>query len=380
MDQKNKLKEIILIDEEYFTSLIKDISQAQKTIDLETYIFQEDKIGQKIAEALCHAARRGVKIRILVDGFGTLDWGSTLTHKLENEKILTRVFHPLPWLVWHWWDTSKSTTAIIPKIIFLLSKINSRNHRKICILDNKIVYTGSANITANNLARTSGGDHWRDIGVKLEGIEIEDLQFAFERAWDHKPFHKYVFHIIDDKNEEPVFRLNNTWRRRRILYNTLMTKIAHCTKRIWITNAYFIPDKFLLRRLIRVAKKGVDVRILLPQKSDVFIVKLASYTFYQILLQHGIKIYEYLPGMLHAKALILDDWYCVGSSNINSRSFRYDLEVDVHIRTEAAQEKLARQFLNDIAQSEKIELADLKKQPLIKTIFGKLLLFLIRWM
>ncbi|OGT35341.1 MAG: hypothetical protein A3F11_01720 [Gammaproteobacteria bacterium RIFCSPHIGHO2_12_FULL_37_14] len=372
-------QEIILFDEFYISSLIKDIENANKTIDIEIYIFADDVIGQQVINALRNAAHRGVKIRILIDGIGSFPWSKKITTQLETAGIITRIFHPLPWLIWQWWHIRNPTSSVISNILQLFSDMNSRNHCKISIIDQHIVYVGGANITIHNLNKADGGDHWRDTTVKLIGVNTEEIQFAFERIWSHLPIHtrlKYAFRYIDP---EPIFRLNYSWRRRRILYRSLLKRMMYCNQRIWITNSYFVPDDFLLKTLIKAAKKGVDVRILLPYKSDVFIVSLASYTFYSTLLKGNIAIFEYLPSMLHAKTLILDDWYCVGSSNLNSRSLRHDLEVDVWIRTENAKIELEQQFIIDLEQSRKITKDDLKKQPFYMALAGRLFLFLRYW-
>ncbi|OGT41680.1 MAG: hypothetical protein A3F42_02980 [Gammaproteobacteria bacterium RIFCSPHIGHO2_12_FULL_37_34] len=380
MNNRNTNQETILINEFYIPSFIADIQTAKETIDIETYIFENDNIGQEVTHALCHAAHHGVRVRILVDGIGTPNLGNKITTQLETAGIAIRVFHPLPWLIWQWWQTRNPSSSVISHILQLFSVVNSRNHSKISIIDQHIVYVGSANITAKNLTKKNGGENWRDTTVRLTGIKTEELQYAFERNWGGVPIQKRLRFAFRSIDPNPVFRLNYSWRNRRALYITLLRRMLHCKERIWITNAYFVPDDVLLKKLLRVAKKGVDVRIMLPYQSDVFIVSLASYTFYSILLKHGVAIYEYLPSMLHAKTLILDDWYCVGSSNLNSRSLRHDLEVDVCIQTLKAKRALEQQFVNDLEQSQKININDLKKKPWYKMIVGRLLLFIRYWM
>lgn len=372
-------KEIILIDDAYFTSLITDIQKANNTIDLETYIFKNDEIGKKVALALCDAAERGVRVRLLVDGIGTFTWGNKLLPEFEKAGVLTRVFHPLPWFFSYWHPTKKNTNSFTAKILYLLSKMNTRNHRKVCIIDKHIVYIGSANITQYYFTYQHSENSWRETSVKLVGAKIDDLSYAFEKAWGHIPIRKRLRLGLRKIKKNPVFLLNYSWRRRHLLYQALLNRISNCKERIWITNAYFVPDNYLLRRLIRAARHGVDVRILLPHKSDVMISSIAATTFYKILLKNGVAVYEYMPSMLHAKMLILDDWFCVGSSNLNHRSLRHDLEVDVNIRTPHAQAILEHQFHEDIKQSKKLNLADIKKQPFYISIIGRWLLIVRHW-
>src|SRR3990167_10903 len=160
-------QEKILIDKLYIDTLIADIQNAKRTIDIETYIFGNDTIGAQVSKALCEAAQRGVRIRILVDGIGTPTWGGAFTQALENAGIATRVFHPLPWLIWQWWKVRNPSSSIISNLLELFSVINSRNHSKICIIDRHIVYVGSANITNKNLSQEEGGENWHDTTVRL---------------------------------------------------------------------------------------------------------------------------------------------------------------------------------------------------------------------
>lgn len=364
---------------EHFYALLADIENAKHSIDLETYIFTRDALGKRVVNALCNAAQRGVKIRILVDGAGTPYWSATLARHLERYGIQTKVFHPFPWQLWNW---SRSVTAL-PKLlkgIYLILKVNSRNHRKVCLIDQKIAYVGSVNITQCHLTRQEGGHGWRDTSVRLSGTNLTELEKAFEIAWTHRSIKERLREAFVHIRKEPRLRLNYTRHRRRILHKNLLRRIRLCQKRIWITNAYFVPDNFLLKRLKDAAKNGVDVRILLPKKSDVRIMPWASSTFYDRLLAAGVKIYEYQPSMLHAKTLILDDWLTIGSSNLNHRSLLHDLEADVTLFTNEARNNLEQAFLKDLTQSEELKLDSWKTQrPLLQRALGRLVLYLKYW-
>lgn len=374
-----KLNETVFLDgTQYFNALLVDILHAQQSIDLETYIFQNDPLGLQVTEALVAAAKRGVKIKILVDGAGTPTWGHHLTKQLEKAGVQTRVFHPLPWRLWQW-RRSFVRVPFIFKILYFIFKINTRNHRKVCIIDKKIAYIGSINISKCHLKREQGGDNWRDTAVRLSSANISDLQAAFDGAWDHQPIQERIQHMFTHVRPFPTFRLNNTRHRRRSLYKNLLRKVGKCQKRIWITNAYFVPDNFLLKQLNERARAGLDVRILLPQKSDVFIMPWASTAFYESLLKSGVRIFEYTPSMLHAKTLILDDWTLVGSSNLNHRSLLHDLEVDVTIKHSESKKAIENQFLCDLACSKEISLENWHKRTLLKKLIGRLLLYVKFW-
>jgi cardiolipin synthase A/B len=363
---------------DYFTSLLNSINQATHRVDLETYIFLQDSLGEKIAEALRSAAQRKVKVRLLIDGAGTPNWNASIAKQLEQYGVQNRVFHPFPWRSWQW-SLSKVNAPFLKKFLYLLFHINSRNHRKTCIIDDKIAYIGSFNIRGNYFY-TKQQETWRDTGVCLQNIDLTTLNEAFLSAWHHLSPKKRLRSIFQTINIDAIIRLNNTWQRRHLLYKNLLQKIKFSKHRIWITNAYFVPDNFLLRRLKAAAEKGLDVRILLPKNADVPFMPWASSFFYQKLLKSGVRIFEYLPKVLHAKTVIIDDWMLVGSSNLNHRSLLHDLEVDVNVKTDAAKVALKQQFLADLQHAEEISLNTWQKRPLRQKIIGRLVLYLKYWL
>ena len=372
-------EQIFAAGEGHFNALLTDIASAQYTIDLETYAFHNDHLGQKIADALVAAAKRGVTVRIMVDGAGTPLWSTNFAPMLENAGAITRVFHPFPWQLWNWSRSVVKLPSIL-KWIYLILKINFRNHRKVCVIDNKIAYIGSLNISKHHLCKSEGGDDWRDTSVRLSGCDLQELRKAFDSAWDHRTIKERIREIFQQVRKDLPIRLNYTRHRRRILYKNLLRKIAQCKKRIWITNAYFIPDNFLLKKLKEAAHSGVDVRILLPRKSDVMMMPWASSTFYYSLLKAGVRIFEYLPSMLHAKSLILDNWILIGSSNLNHRSLLHDLEADININTPTAKQAVVHLFLEDLKQSREISLESWKiMRPRRQRMLGKLVLYMKYW-
>jgi cardiolipin synthase A/B len=359
-------EKVFFVGRDYFAALLSDIKRAEKSIELETYIFTLDEFGKKIVAALSEAAKRGVLVRVLVDGAGTPLWGGSIVRRLERAGAETRVFHPFPWRLWQW-SRSRVHAPSLLKAIYLLLKINSRNHRKVCIIDKKIVYVGSFNIS---------GEAWRDTGVRLNHADLRDILQAFESSWSHIPIQERMRHFFHHIRTNPIIRLNNTWYRRRTLYKSLLRRIKKCQQRIWITNAYFVPDNFLLRRLIEAAHLGVDVRILLPRESDVSFMPWASQAFYERLLKSGARVFEYTSSILHAKTLILDDWMTIGSSNLNHRSLLHDLEVDVNVRLPESKKALEQQFLHDLSHAKEVHLEGRQKRPWYQQIIAWIALYL----
>ncbi len=357
---------------QYFAALMQDIDQAVSYIDLETYIYDLDQLGKEVAEHLATASRRGVSVRLLVDGVGSFVSGGALARQLSADGVQVRIFNPLPWNVHHWpWAVPR--LPWLARLQHLLDGIYRRNHRKTCIIDRRIIWIGSFNISQSHLPKEQGGQNWRDTAVRLEGMDTENLQNAFNSTWENDRS------LIFRRTFSPTpIRLNHRYRRKLRL--DLLRRMARTSSRIWITNAYFVPSNSLLRYLKKAARRGVDVRILLPGTSDVFFMPLVSAMFYRKLLLAGVRIYEYADGILHAKLMILDDWMTVGSTNIDYISLFRNLEVEAVVDLPETKKALEDQFLRDLTQAEEIKIDDFPQYPRWKKILGQVLLSLKRWL
>jgi cardiolipin synthase A/B len=367
------IKEAVFADAgQYFTALMQDIEQAASQIDLETYIFDLDPLGRKVAERLAAASSRGVTVRLLLDGAGSSISSGVLAQQLSSAGAQVRIYHPLPWNISHWeWAVPRQPW--LAKLQRLQESMHSRNHRKICMIDQRIVWVGSFNISQCHLPKDEGGQGWRDTALRLEDLDLEHLQQAFESAWNNDRS------LIPRRIFSPAnIRLNHMHRRK--LRRDLLKRMTDTRERIWITNAYFVPVASILRFLKKAARRGVDVRLLLPGNSDVFFMPWASAVFYQTLLKAGVKIYEYTGGMLHAKIMILDDWITVGSSNMDYLSFFRNLEAEVVVTQPATIKTLEDQFLYDLTQAAQITIADCRRRPWWKKLLGRFLLNIKRWL
>jgi cardiolipin synthase len=247
----------------------------------------------------------------------------------------------------------------------------------VVLIDQDTAYLGSINITAHHLSKEQGGQGWRDIAIRLKGSKpVSQLREAFESAWSHKNIKERLTHVFTMIKTHPLIRLNYNRHHRRVLYKQLLWQLQDAHERIWITNAYFIPDSRFLKYLKHAASRGVDVRMLLPSKSDIAFMPWASAVFYDSLLKAGVRIFEYLPGVLHAKTLIIDDWMLVGSSNLNQRSLKHDLEADVNIKMPESKEFLKNTFLQDLEQSQELHLTNWTKfRPWIQRLIGRIFLY-----
>lgn len=364
--------------ESYFKALQHRIEHAQFQIDMEVYIYESRHLGRHISDALKRASQRGVSVRLLTDGYGISHDFESTARDLVAHGVDVRIHKPLPWNLEHW-RYSVTRTQGLRKWFFLLLAINKRNHRKTIVIDHQHLFMGSINVSNNHLHTDHGGQNWRDTALHVQGTPLKPIEQAFEASWNYSK--RKVRRIIARKALDSHFLLNYTRTLRNHHDDLLLSKIWGAEKRVLITNAYFVPENILLRALVGAARKGVRVNIILPERSDVFFMPWVATYFYRVLLSAGAKIYEYTPAMLHAKTIVIDDWCTIGSSNLNHRSFRHDLEVDYIVQTEQARAQLLQDFESDMSQSTEQKLDDLGKKKTWRLIIGAIILLVFgRWL
>ncbi len=359
--------------DEYFTSLTEDINQAQNEIILETYIFKLDTIGNQILSALVDAIARGVKLRLLIDGVGSYYDSSLIADQLKSPNSEVRVFHPLPW------DFPVYRRALkagrwYSQVFYLFASINRRDHRKLCVIDRKVAWLGSYNITADhsNLSSRSGNDYWHDTGLRVSGSVVQMLAANFTHVWQRK------LGSISQRSRHFMARAEIRRRRQPKLH--LINELEQCRQRIWLTNAYFNPTNQVLKLLKRKAKAGISVQLIVPKRSDVVFFPLLSRSFYTDLLESNIRVFEYGARVLHSKTILIDEQVLVGSTNLNYRSLFHDLELDLLLDDAQMVEQMRERFYRDISDSVEITLRQWQQHPWLLRFLGWLSRFLRYWL
>lgn len=342
--------------DEFFNALISNIRRAKESITLEFYIFEIDPVTDELLNELQLAVLRGCDVRLLVDGVGSLFYLDALQKRCFREGVQFRIYHPLPsFLQW---------AARLPEIFFsktpgVFRRANRRNHRKTVVIDGVVAFLGSFNMTRVHYERLSGKHTWRDSGVKIEGPAIESLKAAYDLAWTfarkspllpmHASFVRAKLQIV--LNWQMLLRLNVNDRIRRHLYKDLCRRIVNAKSHVYVCTAYFLPKRAILRVLAKAAKRGVDVRVIIPGPSDVPLVKWAAYELPYKLRKEGVQLFEYQKCVLHAKYMIIDDWASIGSFNLNHRSILHDLEVEAVLTDAESLSNITKQFSKDQADS-----------------------------
>jgi cardiolipin synthase len=315
----NSKFEFLETGEEAYRGLLSDIRGAKESIDIATFIFSRDEVGQSILQELSQKAAEGVSVRLLVDA-----WGSSLFVRPSFKRL----------------KASGGQVGFFMPLIHLpfKGKTNLRNHRKIAIFDKKRAWFGGMNFAKEYLGPTSYAKRWKDLSVGVEGESVSALLDIFESDWRFATGEKveprdytanpsekgvgekaHVAQVVasgPDVPEDP-------------LYQGLLESSFEAEERIWIATPYFIPDDSLIKGLELACRRGVDVRLLTPQKSNHFFADLSRGSYLRQLVEAGGKVYFY-PEMIHAKMVIVDEEFSlIGSANFDMRSLLYNYELGV---------------------------------------------------
>ena len=333
---------------EYFGELQNAIAGATESIDFETYIFNADSLGELLIKALGDAAVRGVQVRVLIDGIGSAGAGAAIARRLDARGVQVRIYHPVPWLTnaFRW---SRVRGGWPFKILRGFLNLNRRNHRKLVVVDGDKAWVGSLNVSVQHLPVEQGGEGWRDYAIALQGLGVVSLARGFDNLWlgGKQRFHRGFIRRY----------LSNRSTKARLLKNRFVARSVESARgRVWLVSAYFAPTARLRRALLRACRGGAEVRVLVPGVSDVTVFPGLSSHYYRELLRAGARVYVYQPSVLHAKALLIDEFFILGSSNWNHRSTLHDLELDVVVREPDTVAQLEAVIEGDCAESSELSL------------------------
>jgi cardiolipin synthase len=353
---------------ETFRAMFKAIRGAKNRVDLEYYIFENvESDGEHLADLLIAKRQQGVAINVIYDSYGSIDTPSDFLDRLKTAGIDLLEFHPL--------NPLKAPTRYAP---------NSRDHRKILVADGTTAIIGGVNLfTAYQphpharLVASDGdsADTWHDTDLEIEGPAAAQLQQLFLDHWaaqggpplsDATPatqaaaIGNEVVRIIGSEHDDTVPRY----------YATLLSAIRNAEKTIWITTAYFVPTHDEVRDLKAAARRGVDVRLMLPGKSDSALALAVGHSGYGALLAAGVKIFEMQDGMLHSKSIVIDGvWSAIGSSNFDHRSILFNDEVDAVVLGRSTAQQLEALFeKTEETIAKPVSLADWEDRPLTEKI------------
>ena len=350
-----------------YRAMYAAILGAQDHINMETYILEDDEVGQRFAQALIDKQQQGVQVNVIRDSVGTFGTPAEFFQKLADSGINVLEFNPVnPLLARKEWE------------------LNQRDHRKLLIVDGRTAFLGGINISSvysggsfgkgSRAARSEDDLKWRDTDLQIQGPVVAEFQKLFIAAWEGQkgeplaPRNYYpppaivgkeVVRAIGSSPDEPY----------SLIYATLLSAIGSAETSVHLTNAYFAPDPQLLAALEAAAKRGVDVTLILPSKTDSWLIFNLGRGYYDQLLKGGVKIYERQGVILHSKTALIDGvWATVGSTNLDWRSFLHNWELNAVVLGPEFGRQVQVMFDKDLAASDQITLERWRQRPLDQRI------------
>ncbi len=349
-----------------YQAMYAAILAAQDHINMETYILDDDEVGQRFAQALITKQQQGVQVNLIRDSVGTLGTPATFFKQLTDNGIQVLEFNPINPLL-----SSKEWS------------LNQRDHRKLLIVDGRTAFLGGINISsvysggsfrAGSRAKpSSDSDHgpaWRDTDLQLQGPVVAELQKLFLSTWESQKgaplAAKHYFPPSESVGREVVRAIGSSPDEPySLIYATLLSAIASAETSVHLTNAYFVPDPQLLDALEAAVRRGVDVTLILPSQTDSWLVFHAGRNYYNRLLQAGVKIHERRGVILHSKTALIDGvWSTVGSTNLDWRSFLHNYELNAVVLGTEFGKQVQTMFARDLAASDAITLEQWQRRPL----------------
>jgi cardiolipin synthase len=336
-----------------FPALLADIAAAQKSINFAAYIWEPGKLSDQMSAALAERARAGVGVRLLMDGMGGMRAPKEHLERMKDAGVKVSTFRP----------------AVLGK----LTRFYKRNHRRSIVIDGRIGYTGGVAVGDKWLGNARNEDEWRDSMVRVTGCIASNLQSAFTEPWAYVAGEILVgqdfYPDLPPAEENDAVHVNvvsspSAEEHPLRLFYMLTFEVAQ--KKLYIATPYFVPDKHTRETVMKRARAGVDVRILLPNKlTDAKPIRQASHSYFDDLLSAGVRLYEYQPAMMHNKIALVDSkWSVVGSANMDIRSKELNEENVLGILDETFALQAEASFLNDLEKAEEIVLGEWRRRGL----------------
>lgn len=345
---------------EAFPAMLSAIADAQHEVLLEMYWFDSDATGQRFADALVACAQRGVDVCVVYDAVGSIGADAAMFDRMRAAGCDVREWNPVaPW-----------------RARFQVATINRRDHRKVLVVDNRIAITGGINIADLWAPVESGGDGWRDDAVLLEGNVAARLRDSFLDIWGRLEGRRPRLDTsalpaapgTSDGVRVQVLA-NRARGDRRSIRRVYLEQIRKASKSIYICNSYFLPDRAIRKALMTAAQRGVDVRIILAGRSDVVAVYSATRRMYALLMSAGVRIFEWTKSVFHSKTAVVDgSWSTIGSYNLDTVSWRLNLELNVAISDRELGERMNERFFRDAAEAVAIDARAFSFRPMVERL------------
>lgn len=343
--------------EQAFPAMLAAIADAQREVLLEMYWFASDTVGRQFADALAAKAESGVHVRVIYDAVGSIKSDRRMFARLRDAGCEVEEYNPIaPW-----------------RARFRVGVVNNRDHRKLLVVDRQVGFTGGVNLGDEWAPVSAGGEGWRDDTIRIEGPAAEQMREIFDYGWlrivepqtvVRRQFRPPV-DAGDGKGSRVRVLANHYFRERRAIRQAYLRRIEGARRAVCIANSYFVPDRRIRRALRRAVERGVEVRVIVPGKTDVLAVRHAARKLYGRLLRAGVQLYEWQGSVLHSKTAVVDGRWCtVGTYNLDSRSLRFNLEVIVAVEDAAVAGAMETRFNEDLSQAHLVSYEQWRRRPL----------------
>lgn len=360
---ENTKADYFKLGEEFFEDFVKELKKAKKFIFLEFFIIEEGKMWNTILDILEEKAQWGVDVRLIYD-----DMGCMFTLPKDYEKMLRK--------------KGIKCSVFNPFVPILTSRFNNRDHRKIAVIDGRIAYTGGVNLADEYINHIEKYGHWKDNAIKLRGNAVWNFTVMFLSIWNYinntkEDYTKYRIRFLKTPQEKQGFiqpYSDSPLDSEATGENIYLNLINRATKQICITTPYLIVDNEMITALCNASKSGVDVKIIVPGIADKKIVNELTKSYYKWLIEAGVQIYEYIPGFIHAKTVIVDNEYAtVGTVNFDYRSLYLHFECGVWMYQTPCIQDIKKDFIDTIHNSKQITLGDCKNISIFRRMFRAVL-------
>lgn len=343
--------ELLLDGPVFFPRMLAAIDGARQQVEIELYLIEDGRCSERLADALCRAAERGITVRGLFDAYGAARLGTVLRERMLAAGVQLRWYNPLRW--------RRGMRNF------------HRDHRKLLLVDQCLAYVGGTGSTDEFWLPDEARSPWHEVMVEIEGPLVGDWQQLFEQLWharfSWRPSHQPVALSLPECPPAGVglgrVAYANAAQHRDIVLS-LLRALKGARQRVWLATPYFLPTWKIRRALRRAAARGVEVRLLLAgRNTDHPPVRFAGQRYYPKLLRAGVRIFEYQPRFLHLKMVLVDDWVSVGSCNFDHWNLSFNLDANVEALDPGLTQAVAASFIDDFANSREITLDDWRQRP-----------------
>jgi cardiolipin synthase len=343
---------------EAFPAMLEAIAQARQQVLLEMYWFDSDRVGRRFAEELGRACQRGVEVAVIYDSIGSITADRAMFAELERQGAHLLEYNPVaPWR---------------RRFRLSFTRLSRRDHRKILVVDGSVGFTGGINLAEQWAPVEEEGGGWRDDMMRIAGPAVSGLSRCFHRVWRRHQLPVIAQLPAEPPQAAPDERLllvrilgERYFRHRHEIARDYASRLYTAQRNAYISNSYFVPDGSVRNALMRAARRGVDVRVIVPAHSDVEPVKYAGRAQYARLLKAGVRIYEWQEGMFHSKTAVIDgEWCTTGTFNFDYMSVRRNLEVNASVLDPQLASQVEASFRKDLLRTREVDAQELQFRPL----------------